>query len=268
MYIVGDDKPANAGHGAETGTGGTRILAPAPGAAIQGDALRQRAEALDDDTENKAGSKVKGRKGGVAGAYAPRGTAAPARVARPLGKDGKPLTLRFVLPAGPGSETLRTVGDKISKMLDRIGVHTEITKVGDDAFFRDHIASGAYDLALYSWPATAFPATDARPIFAKPQPASDGSLLVEQNYTRVGSDYIDQLFDQAAAELDEDKARDLVRRADARIWAAAGSIPLYQRPELVAAKPQVVNAGAFGFAAPRYQDIGFKKAESSKTTKK
>ncbi|MEV6788102.1 ABC transporter family substrate-binding protein, partial [Streptomyces sp. NPDC051098] len=118
---------------------------------------------------------------------------------------------------------------------------------------------GNYDLALYSWPATAYPATDARPIFAKPEPASDGSLLVEQNYTRVGTDYINQLFDQAAAELDQDAARDLVRRADARIWAAAGSIPLYQRPELVAAKPAVRNAGAFGFAAPRYQDIGFKK---------
>lgn len=164
-----------------------------------------------------------------------------------------------MLPSGPGSEALRTVGDRIARMLDRIGVHAEITKVSDDSYFKDHIASGDYDMALYSWPATAYPATDARPIFAKPEPATDGSLLVEQNYTRVGSDYIDQLFDQAASELDEDAARDLVRRADARIWAAAGSIPLYQRPELVAAKPALLNAGAFGFASPRYQDIGFKR---------
>lgn len=163
-----------------------------------------------------------------------------------------------MLPSGPGSEQLRTVGEKIARMLDRVGIRTEITKVADADYFKDHIASGDYDLALYSWPATAYPATDGRPIYAKPVPASDGSLLVEQNYTRVGTDHINQLFDQAASELDEKAARDLLRQADARIWAAAGSIPLYQRPQLVAAKPAVANAGAFAFAAPRYEDIGFK----------
>lgn len=255
LYIVGDDKPAaGGGHGPESGSSGTRVLAPAPAAA----------EPLDDDPATRPRTNAAEKQGGLAGAYAPRGTAAPARAGGPIGKDGKPLTLRFVLPSGHGSEALRTVGDKIAKMLNRIGVRTEITKVADDSYFKDHIASGDYDLALYSWPATAYPATDARPIFAKPVPATDGSLLVEQNYTRVGSDHIDQLFDQAAAELDEDAARDLVRRADARIWAAAGSIPLYQRPELVAAKARVANAGAFGFAAPRYQDIGFKKPKATK----
>ncbi|WP_406303196.1 ABC transporter substrate-binding protein [Streptomyces sp. NBC_00885] len=268
LYIIGDNKPGSAGHGPESGSAGTHILAPAP-AADQGMAVQRRAEPLDDDAAGSRTSAQEG-KGAVAGAYAPRGTAAPARAGTTVGKNGKPLNLRFVLPSGPGSEALRTVGDKIARMLDRIGVHSEITKVSDDSYFKDHIASGDYDMALYSWPATAYPATDARPIYAKPEPATDGSLLVEQNYTRVGSDYIDQLFDQAAAELDEVTARDLMRRADARIWAAAGSIPLYQRPELVAARPLVANAGAFGFAAPRYQDIGFKMptAGAPKNTKK
>jgi peptide/nickel transport system substrate-binding protein len=268
LYTVGDDKPASGGHGPESGSSGTHVLAPAPAAALQGMALQRQAESLDYDPATRPRTNAAVKQGGLAGAYAPRGTAAPARAGGPIGKDGKPLTLRFVLPSGHGSEALRTVGDKIAQMLARIGVRTEITKVADDSYFKDHIASGDYDLALYSWPATAYPATDARPIFAKPVPAADGSLLVEQNYTRVGSDHIDQLFDQAAAELDEDAARDLVRRADARIWAAAGSIPLYQRPELVAAKSQVANAGAFGFATPRYQDIGFKKPKDAKATKK
>ncbi|MFF0749784.1 ABC transporter family substrate-binding protein [Streptomyces sp. NPDC004267] len=278
LYIVGDDKPGDTRP--ENGTG---ALAPAPGAARQGEALLRQAEALDTGagspgrsqaktgTRPEAQSQVEAHPAQpVAGAYAPRGSAAPAApaavdaAAQALGKDGKPLSLRFVLPSGPGSEALRAVGDRIVRMLDAVGIRTEVTKVSDDSFFKDHIASGDYDLALYSWPATAFPATDARPIYAKPEPASDGSLLVEQNYARVGTDRIDQLFDQAAATLDEAEARDLVRQADARIWAAAGSIPLYQRPQLVAAKPDVVNAGAFGFAAPRYQDIGFKKPESAR----
>ncbi|SCM09529.1 peptide/nickel transport system substrate-binding protein [Streptomyces sp. DpondAA-F4] len=167
------------------------------------------------------------------------------------------MTLRFVLPSGPGSQSLRGVGAKIVEMLDAVGIGAQITKVDDADYFKDHVASGDYDMALYSWPATAYPATDGRPIFAKPEPATDGSLLVEQNYTRVGSDHIDQLFDRAVSELDDKTSRDLLKQADARIWAAAGSIPLYQRPQLVAVDKRLRNIGAFGFATPRYQDIGF-----------
>ncbi|WP_330459619.1 ABC transporter family substrate-binding protein [Streptomyces sp. NBC_00820] len=198
--------------------------------------------------------------GGAPGAYAPKGTAAPAgAVNGPLAKDGQALNLRFVLPSGPGSETLNTVAGRISRMLEKVGILTTITKVSDESYFKDHIASGDYDLALYSWPASAFPATDARPVYAKPVPAADGSVNVEQNYTRVGTDQVDQLFDEAAGTLDDEEARDLIRKADSRIWAAAGSIPLYQRPQLVGARKNLVNAGAFGFQTPVYEDMGFLK---------
>ncbi|MFG2717469.1 ABC transporter family substrate-binding protein [Streptomyces sp. NPDC048416] len=265
-YIVGDDKNGGSGAGAASGT---YVLAPGRDAALQRAALLSQARVFDTEpAEQKKGAdkhtKTEARhKGGAPGAYAPKGTAAPAAHSGPLGKDGKPLTLRFVLPSGPGSQTLRDVGDKIAAMLKTVGINTELIKVADDSYFKDHIASGDFDLALYSWPGTAYPATDDRPIYAKPEPAADGSLLVEQNYSRVGTDHIDQLFDQAAGELDADEARDLVQKADARIWAAAGSIPLYQRPQLVAVKPTVANAGAFGFAVPHFQDIGFKKPQTA-----
>ncbi|MFG2378075.1 ABC transporter family substrate-binding protein [Streptomyces sp. NPDC048504] len=239
QYIVGEDNKDPQDHTKKHGHGdeGSKHLA---------------------DGKQYDGRKVK--QGGAPGAYAPKGTAAPAGAKTgPLAKDGKPLTLRFVLPSGTGSESLSTVADSISRMLEKVGIRTEITKVSDVSYFKDHIASGQYDLALYSWPASAFPATDARPIFAKPVPAADGSLNVEQNYTRVGTDQVDQLFDQAASTLDEDESAALVRKADARIWAAAGSIPLYQRPQLTAARKTVVNAGSFGFQTPVYEDMGFLK---------
>ncbi|GAA3501235.1 hypothetical protein GCM10019016_083420 [Streptomyces prasinosporus] len=146
-------------------------------------------------------------------------------------------------------------------MLERIGVRTDISQVDDESYFKDHIASGEYDLALYSWPATAFPATDARPVYAKPVPAADGSLNVEQNYTRVGTDQVDQLFDQAVATLDDSERRALLRKADSRIWAAAGSIPLYQRPQLTAARRDLANAGAFGFRTPGVRGHGLPEEE-------
>ncbi|MEU3706738.1 ABC transporter substrate-binding protein [Streptomyces anulatus] len=263
LYIVGEDnKPGAHAPAASTGASAVHVLAPARTAAAQSAALLRQAGAVGEDGAVAAQDK---QPGGAAGAYAPVGTAAPAPAAAKgqLGKDGKALTLRFVLPSGPGSQSLRSVGDKIAVMLEKIGIGTEIIKVPDESYFKDHVASGAYDLALYSWPATAYPATDGRPIYAKPEPATDGSLLVEQNYTRVGTDHIDQLFDQAAAELDEKAARELMKQADARIWAAAGSIPLFQRPQLVAVDKKLANVGAFGFAAPRYQDIGFKNRQAA-----
>ncbi|MEW2565364.1 ABC transporter family substrate-binding protein [Streptomyces sp. NPDC047070] len=242
-YIVGgtDDKPADD----ESPT----VLAPG-----------KRDGASGTEKHLAQDGKQQLRPGGAPGAYAPRGTRAPGpEAAGPLAKNGKPLSLRFVLPSGPGSQSLRAVGDRIARMLDRVGIRTEISKVADDSYFKDHIASGQYDLALYSWPASAFPATDARPIYAKPVPAADGSLNVEQNFTRVGTDQVDQLFDQAVAELDADESRALVRKADARIWAAAASIPLYQRPQLTASRNNLANAGAFGFQTPAYEDMGFLK---------
>ncbi len=202
----------------------------------------------DDD------SRAKGADSRAKGGPRKKTTVVPA-----LRKNGKPLTLRFVLPDGAGSEQLRTVGERISAMLAKVGIQTSVQQVADASYFQDHIAAGDYDLALYSWPGTAYPATDARPIYAKPEPAADGSLTVEENYTRVGTDHIDQLFDQAASELDEDAAEHLMAQADARIWAVAGSIPLYQRPELVATRKGLANIGAFGFASPRFQDIGYTK---------
>ncbi|WP_424211987.1 ABC transporter family substrate-binding protein [Streptomyces sp. BI20] len=269
LYIVGDDN-ANGDDG--KAPAGTRELpegavprTPADPADARAHSLIAQIEAAaraggEDDA--KAGEEEAGESDAKASpAPAPAGRKPAVQTSGALlAKDGKALTLRFVLPSGPGSESLRAVGERISKALLEVGVHTEMIKVSDASFFKDHIASGQYDLALYAWPATAWPATDARPIFAKPEPGPEGSLVVEQNYTRVGTDQIDQLFDEALGELDPERGRELMRKADARIWAAAGSVPLFQRPELVAARSGVVNAGAFGLGTPRYQDIGWKKA--------
>ncbi|MGW0941721.1 ABC transporter family substrate-binding protein [Streptomyces sp. NPDC002623] len=267
-YIVGEDDKAPAETGREE-----------KHTAAKGESAQNSAHKSENGGRQLAqdGKQYKQpHQGGAPGAYAPKGTAAPDATPAPAGsaapavapgkalaKDGKALDLRFVLPSGPGSESLAAVAERITKMLAKIGIRTEITKVSDESYFKDHIASGQYDLALYSWPASAFPATDARPIYAKPVPAADGSLSVEQNYTRVGTDQVDQLFDQAIGTLDEGEARSLLRKADSRIWAAAGSIPLYQRPQLTAVRKNVANVGAFGFETPVYEDMGFLKKGAS-----
>src|SRR5205823_7571570 len=60
---------------------------------------------------------------------------------------------------------------------------------------------------------------------------------IQQNFARIGSESIDRLFAQAAAELNPDKAIDLANRIDALIWAEVHSLALYQQPEIIATKP-------------------------------
>jgi len=45
--------------------------------------------------------------------------------------------------------------------------------------------------------------------------------------------------------------------ADGLIWKLVNVLPLYQRPQLVAAKQALANVGARGFHDLRYEDIGF-----------
>ncbi len=238
--------PSQAGYSDHSSALGTSDAQQA--AALLADAGWQRPAA-------KAGEKAAaGPAGGRSAASGALTVVEPARAAT---KSGKALTLRFVLPAN--SPTLDGVGGQIARMLSAIGIRTEISKVDDASYFQDHIAAGDFDLALYSWPGSAYPTTDDTPIFAKPVPAPDGSLAVAQNYTRVGTDQIDQLLSRAGSELDASQSRSLTSKADSRIWAAAGSIPLYQRPEVVALRTTVANAGAFGFQTPVYQNLGFRK---------
>ncbi|MBY8877066.1 ABC transporter family substrate-binding protein [Actinacidiphila acidipaludis] len=216
-----------------------------------------QAQALLADAGWQRSPAKTGEKAAGPGRSAASGTLTVVEPTRAVAKDGKQLSLRMVLPSD--SPMLDDVGGRIARMLSVIGVRTEIDKVADAGYFQDHIAAGDFDLALYSWPGSAYPATDDTPIFAKPVPAPDGSLSVAQNYSRVGTDQIDQLLSRAGSELDASQARSLTAEADARIWAAAGSIPLYQRPEVVALRTTVANAGAFGFQTPAYQNIGFRK---------
>ncbi|MDH6575474.1 ABC transporter family substrate-binding protein [Kitasatospora sp. MAP5-34] len=181
----------------------------------------------------------------------------PAGAASARTKDGKDLTLGLLIP--DGSATARRTADTLTAQLAEAGITVHPQPVPAAAFVKDHLATGDYDLALFSWPVTAYPASDERAYYAKPEPGPDGIPVIGRNYARTGTEEIDHLFDQATAELDPTAQRALLQQADARIWQLAHSVPLFQRPDLVAVRTTVAGAGAYGFTAPRFQDLGFRK---------
>ncbi|WP_431680253.1 ABC transporter family substrate-binding protein [Kitasatospora sp. KL5] len=171
-------------------------------------------------------------------------------------KDGKKLALTLLVP--DGSTTARRTADALFADLAAAGIALTVKAAAPDTFVADHLDKGDFELALFSWPASAFP-SDARPLYAKPQPGPDGVPVVGRNYARAGTAEIDGLLDRADAELDPAARQRLLQQADARLWQLADVVPLYRRPDLVAVRNGVAAAGAYGFTTPRYQDVGFRQ---------
>ncbi|MGI8882257.1 MAG: ABC transporter family substrate-binding protein [Jatrophihabitans sp.] len=163
-------------------------------------------------------------------------------------KDGKALNLSFVIPAGVASSA--TEAGIQQNAMKKAGIKVTLKTVPSDPFFSDYVIPGNYDLTIFSWIGTPFPVSGAKQLYA-----STG----ESNYGKIGSKEIDDLLDQATSTLDPSKADDLTYEIDQKLWEEGHSVTLYQRPDLVACKKNLVNEGAFGFADVDYTTIGFKK---------
>jgi peptide/nickel transport system substrate-binding protein len=185
-----------------------------------------------------------------------KGDAAAPAVVR--SKDGRVLALTLLTRSGSALDS--QIAGLLTGQLAKAGIPLRTRSVTGDSFFTDHVAAGDFDLALFSWPASAFPVGDEAPLFAKPQIGPDGMPVNGQNLSGTGTDEVDRLLAGASAALDPAEAARLVGEADTRIWQEAPSLPLFQRPELVAVRSTVANAGAFGLSTPRFQDLGFTHA--------
>ncbi|BCY11499.1 ABC transporter family substrate-binding protein [Actinoplanes sp. L3-i22] len=172
-------------------------------------------------------------------------------------KDGKSLEINFVIPTGVKSSEQES--QLIQNMLAQAGVKVKINAVPVDDFFDKYVTPGNFDMTVFAWLGTQFPVSSVKSIYANPTKNAKGELDIQQNYARIGSPELDKLLVDAAAELDPAKAAVLANQADAQIWQEVHSLTLYQRPELIASKKDLVNFGAKGFADNIYENIGFAK---------
>ncbi|MFJ9696722.1 ABC transporter family substrate-binding protein [Kitasatospora sp. NPDC101183] len=217
-----------------------------PGAPLGSHLLAQGQEGYRDDSA-AAGPEDAGRQLDAAG-WTRKGGGTRA-------KDGKELALTLLVPSG--SAAAERTADALRVVLAEAGVAVKPVTAPGETFVQEELVAGDYDLALFSWPAGPNPAGEQRPAYAKPRPDPDGALAPGANYGRSGTEEIDHLFDRAAAELDPAARADLLQEADVRIWQLGHSVPLYQRPDLVAVRTGLRGVGAFGFAWPRFQDVGW-----------
>jgi peptide/nickel transport system substrate-binding protein len=172
-------------------------------------------------------------------------------------RNGQPLSIRLVIPDGLAEAAQEAA--LIKTQLKGVGVTVEVQPVPSQRFFDSFVTKGDFDMALFSWQGTVLPISSNFPIYQNPTPQPDGNVDIHQNYARIGSAAIDDLFAKASGELDPQKAIALGNQIDTEIWKEVHSLTLYQRPQLVFQKKTLANFGAFGFASPSYEDIGFTK---------
>jgi len=165
-------------------------------------------------------------------------------------KDGKPLAIRDVIPTG--TAVSEAEAKLVQQQLAEIGVQVDIQAVPLDNFFEQFVHTGNFDITHFSWLGTQTPISSSSGIYR-----TGGVNGVEQNYGQIGSERINQLLDQANAELDPAKQRELANELDQEIWKVGHSLLLYQRPDAIAVQGNVANFGAFGFADFDYTKIGF-----------
>ena len=165
-------------------------------------------------------------------------------------KDGKTLSINLVIPGG--ISVSKSESELIQNMLAQIGVELKINTVPGNDFFDKYIAPGRFDFTVFSWLGTPFPVSSAQSLYVKPVGDS-----IQQNYSRVGTDQIDRLFNETVQQLDPAKAIVMANEIDKLLWAEVPSLPTYQRPDIWAVRKGLANIGAYGFASVTYEDIGW-----------
>ncbi|MFC7329598.1 ABC transporter family substrate-binding protein [Marinactinospora rubrisoli] len=170
-------------------------------------------------------------------------------------RDGAPLTLRYVVPQGfqPGQNE----AELVQAMLGDIGVQVQIEAVPGDELFSGYVVPGNYDLVSFVNIGGGFPVSQSMQQWSDAVPDADGDPEWRTNVGRIGSPEIDAALADAIGTLDPAEALMHANEADRLLWEAGHTLPLYQRPELVAVRRDVANLGAAGFGSLDYSAIGF-----------
>lgn len=161
-------------------------------------------------------------------------------------KDGQRLTIRFSQIVGvPVSENEAQV---FQSQLAEVGIEVEIVDLTQDNW-SDELTAGNFEVIAFSWLGTPFPFRGVNQLYG------DGS---DSNYGFSTIPEIEPLLADLATNTDDAARSDIANQIDQILWEYGHTIPLYQRPELIAVNADLANIGAFGFMTPRdWSSVGY-----------
>jgi peptide/nickel transport system substrate-binding protein len=145
-------------------------------------------------------------------------------------KDGKKLSVRFSTTAG--NKLRETQGELLQAQMKKVGIDIKIANLDSQKLFGDALPNGNFDITDFAWVGTPFAVSGAQDLYR----TGGGG-----NYGQYSSKKVDDLFDQAVGELDEDKSAELGNQIDQQMTADMATIPLYQKPTYLAVRNTFAN---------------------------
>jgi peptide/nickel transport system substrate-binding protein len=137
-------------------------------------------------------------------------------------KNGRKLLLRYTTTQGVRGR--EQAGELLQDQLARVGIELELHPIEPQLLFA-RLPRGGFDIAAFAWIGNPFTISNSEGIYAT---GSSG------NYGGFSDPEVDALFERATAELDPDRSAALANQIDRRLREGLPSIPLYQRPTILA----------------------------------
>lgn len=153
--------------------------------------------------------------------------------------DGERLTLRISTTGGNAlRETTQRV---IQNQLAEAGIEVTIDNLEGGAVFEkffpesDALEDQDFDIALFAWVGNPWPSSQ-RALFTVPTEGSVGN-----NPMGYDSAQVDELFDEAISETDQDRVTELTNQIDQVLWEDLPQIPLYAKPTVLPFRDSIAN---------------------------
>jgi peptide/nickel transport system substrate-binding protein len=137
-------------------------------------------------------------------------------------KGGKKLS--FNISTTAGNQLRETQEQLIQAQAKEFGMELKIKNAEADVLFGEWLPEHNFDIANFAWVGTPFATSSNQSIF---------STDTAQNYGQFSNPKVDELFNQAIAELDPAKAAELGNQIDQLLWDDMATVPLYQKPQLI-----------------------------------
>jgi len=160
-------------------------------------------------------------------------------------KDDQKLVVRFSQLATVKASENEAL--QAQSMLKEVGIQLDIVTV-PVARFGPTLTGKEFEIIAFSWVGTPYPFSGIKQIYGT------GSL---SNYAQLSVPEVDELAAQIAIETDSAKRIELANAVDRILWENVHTLPLYQRPELIATRKDLANYGAFGLSSEQWEHVGF-----------
>lgn len=166
-------------------------------------------------------------------------------------KDGETLHITYTYFGD--SATQSAMANAYQQMMKNIGVECEIINL-DNSKFSETVMSGSYEVLPMGW-------TASDPFGYSSSGYQLYGSTSDSNFTYVGSDEVDELWDVPGTLEDVAAATEAANEAEKASFGLYGTIPVSTPPTYVAVKQGLANYGPSGFMqiTMHREDIGWEK---------